>query len=75
MKTCRSSSVAKILTSSTSGDGKQQSKMHGTTKHFGIIINSSCIIGNSVSGTYSYGESGAEKGSTSSPPAGGVPSR
>jgi transposase InsO family protein len=51
MKTCRSSSVTKILTSSTSGDGEQQSEMHGTTKRSGVIINDSCIAGNSGSGT------------------------
>jgi hypothetical protein len=57
MKTCRSSSAARILTSSTSGDGEQQFKMHGTTKCSGVIINSSCIAGNSGLGTLSYGES------------------
>jgi transposase InsO family protein len=53
MRTCRSSNVAKTWTSSTSENGEQQSETHGTTKHSGVIINGSCIVGSSGSGTWS----------------------
>jgi hypothetical protein len=51
MRTCRNSSVAKTWTSSTSGDGEQQSETHGTTKRSSAIINGSCVLGSSGSGT------------------------
>jgi hypothetical protein len=53
MRTCRNNSVAKTWTSSTSKDGEQQSETHGTTKRSCAIINSSCIVGSSGSGTWS----------------------
>jgi hypothetical protein len=53
MRTCRNNSVAKTWTSSTSEDGEQQSETHGTTKRSGAIINGSCIVGSSGSGTWS----------------------
>src|SRR5579859_4608296 len=51
MSPCRNNNVAKMLISSTSEDGEQQSEMHGTTKRSGVIINGSCMQGNSGSGT------------------------